>query len=100
MQLYSAIQDVRDAINPNLQVYGILVTMFDTRMKVSQKTVLDAERLAEIIKTKVFETKIRSSSKMKEIADEGKDIFEYAPRSTSAEDYANFTDEVIALSKK
>lgn len=95
LQLFQAIKDVQESVNQNLKVYGILVTMFDSRMNVSKKAVLDAERLADIIGTKVYQTKIRASAKMKELADTGTDIFEYAPNCTSAKDYESFTNEVI-----
>lgn len=95
VQLYQAIKEVRENVNPGLKVYGILVTMYDTRTKVSKKTVLDAEMLAQIVGTKVFDAKIRASSKMRELADTGMDIFEFAPNSTSAKDYIQFGEEIL-----
>lgn len=95
LQLFRAIQDVQANVRPDLKILGILVTMYDTRTKVSKSAVLDAEKLAGLMGTKVYNAKIRMSSKMKELADTGKDIFEYAPTSTTAEDYKKFGEEVI-----
>lgn len=93
VQLNKTIETVREIFNPGLKIYGVLMTMFDHRTKISQRSVLDAAEVAEMLKSKVFASKIRTSAKVRELFDEAETIFDFAPTSTVAEDYRGFCME-------
>lgn len=95
IQLSEIIKSVRETFNPTLQIYGVLVTMYDKRANISKKAVLDAEEVAEFLETKVFDTKIRQSAKMRELASEQNNIYNFAPGSPSAIDYNDFCNEFV-----
>lgn len=95
IQLKETIDAVKKSFNSKLKVFGILVTMFDKRTNASKNSVMDAGEVASLFGCGVFESKIRVSSKMRELADEGKSIFELAPNSPAAVDYGAFCEELI-----
>ena len=78
--------------NKDLQLLGIVTTMFDTRLGVHgamhQQT---QERFADL----VFDTIIHSNSKLVESPAFKKPIQVYAPHSRGAQNYASLTDEVL-----
>lgn len=83
-------------INPNLKILGILVTMYNHQLTITG----DLERelipsLAEKMSTQIFKSHIRRSVKMVESQAMGISVYDYAPDSTVAEDYMNFTKEII-----
>ena len=100
IQLKTTIDVVKKSFNPKLKVFGILVTMFDKRTNASKNSVMDASAVAELFGCGVFESKIRVTSKMRELADEGKSIFELAPNSPAAVDYVAFCEELIKEMEK
>jgi chromosome partitioning protein len=78
--------------NKDLQLLGIVTTMFDTRLGVHgamhQQT---QERFADL----VFDTIIHSNSKLVESPAFKKPIQLYAPHSRGAQNYASLTDEIL-----
>ena len=90
--LDDVVREVKNFVNPNLEIGGVLLTRFDKR-----KT-LNMEILNSLYKSfngKVFETKIRENIALAETAMTGKSIFEYAPKSNGAKDYMNLAEEFI-----
>lgn len=82
--------------NKKLKVNGVLLTMYDGRTNASKSFLELAERIAaDQLKTKVFETKIRRGVIIEEAAGVGKGLFEVAPKSNPANDYANFIKELL-----
>ncbi|HPG92181.1 MAG TPA: AAA family ATPase [Clostridia bacterium] len=95
-QLSTLLTEVKKRTNKSLRILGILLTMYDTRTKNASKAALsDAEQVAEILKTKVFETKIRATSAMKVLPASCTDIFNAAPTSSAAMDYEAFVNELL-----
>jgi chromosome partitioning protein len=92
-------------INPGLRVTGVVVCLYDGATKLAQEVVrdlkafLDASRSANVpwAAAKVFEAKVRRNVKLAECPSFGKTIFEYAPKSPGAEDYASLADEVSGV---
>ncbi|SRR5258706_4063632 len=83
---------VEKRLNPGLAVLGILPSMLDSR------TTLSREVLAEIrgyFGTAVFGTAIRRNVKLAEASSHGRTVFEYAPDSNGAADYAALAEEVL-----
>jgi chromosome partitioning protein len=83
---------VEKRLNPGLAVLGILPSMVDSR------TTLSREVLAEIrgfFGAAVFGTAIRRNVKLAEASSHGRTVFEYAPDSNGAADYAALAEEVL-----
>ncbi len=93
-QLKDTIESVREAINPGLNVLGILLTRFNGRTLLSRDVLEMAQQLASQIHTKVFETKIRTGVAIAEAPAHGESIFSYNPRSAAVADYLALIDEI------
>ncbi|MBO0699117.1 MAG: ParA family protein [Zavarzinella sp.] len=92
-------------INPGLRVTGVVVCLYDGATRLAQEVVrdlsafLDASRSANVpwAGAKVFASKVRRNVKLAECPSHGKTIFEYAPKSSGAEDYAALAREVAGV---
>ena len=90
-------------INPKLTVTGVVVCLYDAATKLAQEVVtdltafLDRSRGANVpwAGAKVFGTRIRRNIKLAECPSFGKSVFEYAPKSSGATDYAMLATEVL-----
>jgi len=91
-QLYKTIQTVKNRLNPQLEVSGVILTMYDPR-KILNRDVY--ESLSKAFPGLIFDTTISSSIALAEAPSAGKDIFAYKPYSKSAEQYDAITDELI-----
>ena len=93
-QLLDTVKGVRAQINPNLEIEGILLTMFDKRTNLS-KEVFEAinDTYGEYIK--VFKNKINVSTKIAEAPSQGVSIFAYQPNSEVANSYELLAREVL-----
>ncbi len=83
---------VEKRLNPGLAVLGILPSLVDSR------TALSREVLSEIrsfFGAAVFGTAIRRNVRLAEASSHGKTVFEYAPGSHGAADYAALAEEVL-----
>ena len=87
-------QKITGTLNPNLEILGILLLMYDRRKKVTK------EVLAHIIKNydfvNIFNTLIRTDTRLIEAPSFGKSVIEYAPNSHGAEDYMALAKEVLS----
>ena len=91
--LIQTIQKVQERINPELQMSGILPTMYDART-VHAREVLN--RVEETFPDKLFETVITRTVKFPETTVAGLPITEYAPNSGAAQAYQRLAREVLA----
>lgn len=91
-QLMDTIHLVRKRLNPNLQIEGIVFTMYDGRTKLSLQVVDEVKRHFQ---KDVYKTIIPRSVRLSEAPSHGKPIALYDPRSKGAEIYRDFTREVI-----
>jgi chromosome partitioning protein len=95
-QIFETIAAVREQLNPNLNILGVLLTLVDQRTAHSREVVrvirgsLDGQ-------VNVFETEVRLHVALKETAKAGRSILEYASDSPSAESYRSLADEVLAV---
>ncbi len=95
MDFAEAIELAREN-NENLKIMGILTVKSKERTRKSKRISELAETLAEKLKTKCFQTKIRESVACTEALTEYYvPLNEYAPESSTAQDYKNFTDEML-----
>ena len=93
-QLLETIQGVKAQINPNLQIEGILLTMFDKRTNLS-KEVFEAINDTYGSHTNIFKNIISVSTKIAEAPSQGVSIFKYQPKSEVARSYELLAKEVI-----
>ncbi len=86
------IDAVKEVFNPSLKILGAVVTIFDSRTKIS-KDVYDAAK--EIFGNLLFNTTISRNVRLEESPAYKKDIFSYAPSSRGAFNYRSFAKEVL-----
>ncbi len=97
IQLKETIEAVKNSINKNLNVMGILLTRYNKNTNLSKDVDEMAQEVAKQINTKVFDTKIRSSVVVAEAPAHAQTVLEYSPWSNPARDYKAFVDEVLNL---
>jgi len=92
--LNRVLTQLRDAgINPQLEIFGVVMTMFDGRTRLSQEVLNEVRgQLGE----RVFQTVIPRSTKLAEAPSFGKPIIHYDKYSASAAAYEVFAQEVLA----
>ena len=98
-QIKETYDTIRETVNPDLKVMGIVMTRFDSRRSLSWEVKEMAESVAKQMKTKVFDTVIRSSVTVAEAPAHGQNIFDYAPRSNAAREYKAFVQEVLKITE-
>ena len=94
-QLYQTIQSAQKYTNPKLSVRGILIVKFQPRTNLAAQFLSVIEEVAAKMDTCVFETKIRESVKAREAQALQIDLFEYAGKCTTAEDYKALANEIF-----
>lgn len=96
-QLFNTIQSVRNTINKNLIVSGIILTMYDRRNSLSLTV---AEDVRSHFKNLVFDTVIPRNVKISEASSYGKPIILYDIRSTGAISYIELAREFLTREKE
>jgi chromosome partitioning protein len=91
-QLLDTIDQVRSVYNPTLVVGGVLICLHDSRKRLARAV---ADTIKNYFGDLVFDTVIRSNVALAEAPSNGQTIFEYAPKSSGAEDYAALAEEVV-----
>jgi chromosome partitioning protein len=91
-QLSRAIALVRRALNPTLQLRGLVMTMFDSRTTLSRQVVEEVHRH---FPGRVFDAVIPRSVRLSEAPSYGEPIISYAPRSAGALAYAALARELL-----
>lgn len=94
-ELFDTIEAVKDAINPDIDILGILATFFDSRTRVSRR-ILDQLKSEEIYGTLLFDTVIRANTAIADSADVGRPLVFYRKNSYGAIDYSNAADELLS----
>lgn len=95
-QLTKTIDAVKKYCNHSIKVAGILLTMFNSRTRITKEVAEALDTLAGRLGTRVFDTKIRASVKASEVQFKTGGLFKYAPRATVTEDYRNWIEELIS----
>ena len=90
--LNDTIVKVQDRLNPQLEILGILGTMYDPRTLHSREVL---ERVVQAFGDRVFHTVIRRTVKFPETTVAGEPITTYATTSPGAEAYRNLAREVL-----
>jgi chromosome partitioning protein len=91
--LIETIDKVRERLNPQLDLEGILATMYDSRTLHGREVLA---RVVEAFGEKVFHTVISRTVRFPETTVAGEPITTYAPTSTGAKAYRDLAKEVLA----
>ena len=92
-QLTSTIKMVKKSLNPNIEIEGVLPTMYDSRTNLSIQVI---EEVKKFFKDKVYKTPIPRNVRLSEAPSFGQSILEYDITSRGAESYMALCDEVLA----
>ena len=95
-QIFETIAAVREQLNPDLNIYGVLLTLVDQRTSHSRE-VVKVVRSSLDGQVNVFETEVRLHVALKETAKAGRSILEYDSASPSADAYRNLAIEVLEV---
>ncbi len=90
--LTDTVEKVADRINFDLEIMGILVTMFDRRTRHAREVM---DRVVEYFGDKVFDTVITRTVRFPETSVAGEPITTWAPSSQAAKQYRDLAKEVI-----
>lgn len=93
-QLFQTISSVRYRINPNLEIEGVLFTMFNGTNLSEQIAATVTETYGSSIR--VFDTRIPTGTKAAEAPASGSSLLHYAPKSKAAAAYTALTNELLA----
>ncbi len=96
-QILEIVNKIKKDFNRDIQITGIIVTMFDRR-KVLHKEVLDI--IITYFQDRVFKTRIRENITLAEAPGTGLDIFRFNEESIGAYDYQKLCEEIIKMEKK
>ena len=95
--LTDTVEKVRDRINFDLDIVGILVTMFDRRTTHAREVM---DRVVEVFGDRVFDTVITRTVRFPETSVAGEPIITWAPRSQGAEQYRNLARELLERTER
>ena len=90
--LTDTVDKVRDRLNFNLEIIGILVTMFDRRTLHAREVM---ERVIEVFGDQVFDSVITRTVRFPETSVAGEPITTWAPTSEAAEQYRGVASEMV-----
>ncbi len=93
-ELLETIAVIKEEINPDIRVMGVVATFFDRRTRVSNR-ILESLRTDKRLVGKFFDTVIRINTTIAESADYGKPVVFFRRSSTGAEDYLALTDAIL-----
>ncbi|MCD6520204.1 MAG: ParA family protein [Anaerolineae bacterium] len=91
-QLLQTIDLVRQSLNPNLIIRGLILTMYDTRTNLSRQVV---EEIRQHFGNAVFRAIIPRNIKLSEAPSYGETILTYAPSSSGGQAYAALCEEFL-----
>jgi chromosome partitioning protein len=91
--LLDTIRKVREALNPALELVGVVLTMYDARTNLSQQVV---EEIIQHFPEQVFKTPIPRNIRLSEAPSYGQTILSYAPESTGGRAYAALAAEFLS----
>ena len=94
-QLNQTIQAIKKRQNPRLTIRGLLLVKYNGRANLSKEVRESLDSIAAQMETKVLGITIRESIRAKEAQALRQALIDYAPESTTANDYAAFVEELL-----
>jgi chromosome partitioning protein len=92
-RLTHTISLVREHLNPNLRIFGIVMTMFDVRTNLAQDVVAEVR---QHFPNEIFDSIIPRNVRLSEAPSYGQPISVYAPGSPGGQAYLALANEVLA----
>jgi chromosome partitioning protein len=97
LQLQNTLSMIRENLNPDVQIAGILPTMVDTRTLHAKEAL---EILEENFGDRVFGARIRKTIRFAEAPVKGMSVLKYDPKGTAADAYRQLAKEVLSNGKR
>lgn len=91
-QLLNTVQRVRQSLNPGLEIFGVVVTMYDKRTGLSEQVLRE---IRNYFGDKVFKTVIPRNVRLAEAPSFGQTIYEHDRWSKGARSYKQLAKEVL-----
>ncbi len=95
-QLLNTISIVRYHLNPDLDIEGVLLTMFDARLRLSNQVV---EEVTKHFENKVFQTIISRNVRLSEAPSHGKPVILYDASCNGTKNYLQLAREIVSKNK-
>ncbi|ATA91435.1 ParA family protein [Capnocytophaga canimorsus] len=95
-KLLNTIKSVQKVHNPNLDIEGLLLTMYDARLRLSNQVV---EEVQKHFSDMVFKTIIQRNVRLSEAPSFGETIINYDATSKGATNYINLAQEILEKNK-
>jgi len=92
-QLLNTINIVKKHFNPHLEIEGVLLTMFDTRLRLSHQV---ADEVRKYFGDKVYKTVITRNVKLSEAPSHGKPILLYDVNALGSQNYLQLAAEILS----
>jgi chromosome partitioning protein len=96
-QLMKTVEQVKTALNPNLSIHGIVLTMYDSRNNLSNQVVADVR---QFMGRKVYDTVIPRNVRISEAPSYGKPVLVYDLKCVGSEAYLRLATEIIQREKE
>ena len=96
-KLLNTIKSVQKIHNPDLDIEGLLLTMFDSRLRLSNQVV---EEVRKHFSNMVFDTIIQRNVRLSEAPSYGESIIKYDASSKGAANYLNMANELLKKNKE
>ena len=96
-KLLNTIRSVQDLQNPDLEIEGMLLTMYDSRLRLSNQIV---EEVRQHFQKLVFDTIIARNVRLSEAPSFGEPILIYDANSKGADNYLNLAREILTRNVK
>ena len=91
-QLLKTIDMIRETLNPDLSLSGVILTMYDQRTKISRSV---AKEIQSFFQDKTFDTIIPRNVRLSEAPSFCQTIYEYDPLSSGAKAYDKLVKEIL-----
>jgi chromosome partitioning protein len=91
-KLLDSVRLVKTHLNPDLEVFGVVMTMYDSRTRLASQVV---EEVQDFFGDKVFETKIPRTVRLSEAPSFGQPVTLYDPTGKGADAYRRLAEEVV-----
>ena len=92
-QLMNTIALVKQRLNPNLQIEGVVITMYDSRALISKQI---ASEIKKFFKSKLYEIIIPRNVRLAEAPSHGVPVMLHDPKCVGARDYKALTEEFLS----
>ena len=95
-QILSTISKVQQDYNPDLEILGFLLTMYDSRLRLATEV---TQEIRGLFKEKTFVTQIPRNASLAEAAAMGQPVTEFRPTATGSKSYISLAREILQNEK-